>query len=315
MGNTGRLYRALATAATALCIVGLLGAPAAAYTFGRSMQAGDEGPDVKQLQIRLAGWLERADQRRFRLTGVFDGKTTNAVTAFQAFYGLEVDGIAGPSVFEVLDALQDDDGSTAHFDWAEFKQNRNSRCSKKANRYAGTFKGGPVPRKRVKRNVKRLMWRLEALRAKLGDNPIGINSGFRSIAYNECIGGASKSQHLYGSAADMRVANTDNRKTRNKAKKSQVYGIGCYASFTHNHLDLRLHNEDLPEAQFWWWPDRDSHGRDLDEGGAPCWGEKDRRSGDADESSATRAFSLVPRAAEVQAFEDSVEPFYGGHAD
>lgn len=311
MGNSGGLYRALVTAVTALALVGLIGAPASAYTFERTLQAGDEGADVKQLQIRIAGWLERADQRRLRLTGIFDGKTTNAVRAFQAFYGLEVDGIAGSSVFEVLDSLEDDDGSTAHFDYAEFKQNRNSRCSDKANKFAGTFKGGPVPMARVKRNVRRLMWRLEALRAKLGDNPIGINSGFRSVEYNKCIGGASKSQHMYGTSADLRVANTGNRKARNQAKKSQFYGIGCYASFSHNHFDLRLHNEDLPEAQFWWWPERDSQGRDLDESGAPCWGEESTKSASSDEQ--TRSASLTPR--QVEDFESSVEPFFGGLAD
>jgi Peptidase M15 len=45
--------------------------------------------------------------------------------------------------------------------------------------------------------------RLEALRHKLGDHPLVVTSGFRSIACNQRVGGASNSQHLYGTAADV----------------------------------------------------------------------------------------------------------------
>lgn len=252
-------------------------APAAAYDWpDKPLKAGDRGRDVKALQVRLAGWYPYKDQSLFELKRLFSERTQVALEAFQTHYGLTVDGVAGMDTFKALNALEDGDRSTVHFDYSEFRQNRNSNCSREANRYAGTFNGGMVPRYRVKRNVRRLMWRLEALRAKLGDNPIAINSGFRSVAYNKCINGASRSQHLYGTAADLRVVEVSNRKARNHAKGSQVHGIGCYSSLSHNHLDLRMQNEALEAAMFWWWPKRDEFRRDLASDGLPCWGEVKR---------------------------------------
>ena len=39
-----------------------------------------------------------------------------------------------------------------------------------------------------------------------GDDPIIINSGYRSEAVNKAVGGAKGSNHLTGCAADIRVA-------------------------------------------------------------------------------------------------------------
>lgn len=49
-----------------------------------------------------------------------------------------------------------------------------------------------------------LMSMLEKLRA-YGGFTVHINSGYRSPSYNRKIGGASKSQHIYGTAADIIV--------------------------------------------------------------------------------------------------------------
>ncbi|MGM9567975.1 MAG: YcbK family protein [Clostridia bacterium] len=49
-----------------------------------------------------------------------------------------------------------------------------------------------------------LMAKLEKLRS-YGGFTIHINSGYRSPSYNKKIGGASKSQHIYGTAADISV--------------------------------------------------------------------------------------------------------------
>ena len=43
-----------------------------------------------------------------------------------------------------------------------------------------------------------MMYKLEAFRKKLGDRSLTITSGFRSIAQNNSVGGASNSMHLYG---------------------------------------------------------------------------------------------------------------------
>jgi len=314
-------HKVLGLILLAVVASGVLAAPAHAYDFTRPLAEGDTGDDVAALQMRIAGWLARADQRRLRLSGTFDGKTKNALISFQKHYGLDADGIAGQATFDVLASLEDPDGSTVHFEWTEFVQNHNSRCSDAANKYAGTFKGGKVPRETVRRNVQRLMWRLEALRAKGGDKPIGINSGFRSVAYNDCIGGASLSQHLYGTAVDMRVSDGDNRETRDHARHSQFQGIGCYSGFTHNHLDLRLDNAELPEAHYWWWPEQNSKGHDLAEDGKACWGET------TEQKRAASAFLIAVRAAtpgvgsyipsltEVTAFKGAGEPMFHGLGD
>lgn len=293
-----------------ICLVLAVVAPHAGATgFSRPLKEGDRGDDVAALQMRIAGWFPRDDQRILQENGFFGRRTTKAILAFKKHYDLDENGIAGSEVYKVLADLEDRDGSTAHFDWAEFVQNKNSRCSDAANKFAGTLRGGPVSTDVVKSNLRRLMWRLEAVRAKAGGEPIGITSGFRSIPYNRCIGGASLSQHLYGTAADLRIAATDNRHARDIARRSQFGGIGCYSEFTHNHFDIRLENDDLEMARYWWWPKQDGRERDLADDGKPCYGETtDARSvARAEGSSVLKAGSYVPGRSEVERFEAAGE--------
>jgi hypothetical protein len=315
MGNRPRARLVTIVATTAIALLAV--APAAlAYDFTRSLKRGDEGPDVKALQTRVAGWFPRDDQTPMGIDGVFGRKTARAVKAFERAKGMTVDGVADQALLDALNALEDDDGSTAHFDWSEFVQNRNPGCSAQANAHAGTFGGGPIAPSVVKKNVRRLMWRLEALRAKSGGHAIGINSGFRSTAYNDCIGGARASQHLYGTAADNRVAEVDNRSSRELAMTSQFSGVGCYSSLSHNHLDIRVENAGSGSTQFWWWPKTDSKGRHLADDGLPCWGETIKKDVvaartvnllDRVAAAVAGAGSIVPDAAEVELFESAGE--------
>ena len=61
-------------------------------------------------------------------------------------------------------------------------------------------------------NLRRLCGWLEMLRSEWnkrygeGDDPIIINSGYRSEAVNKAVGGVKGSNHLTGCAADIRVA-------------------------------------------------------------------------------------------------------------
>jgi uncharacterized protein YcbK (DUF882 family) len=61
-------------------------------------------------------------------------------------------------------------------------------------------------------NLKRLCGWLEELRRRWnniygeGDDPIIINSGYRSEAANKAVGGVPSSNHLSGCAADIKVA-------------------------------------------------------------------------------------------------------------
>ena len=294
--------------------------PAHAMDWPKRLSTGDRGRAVAQLQMRVAGWYPGRDKERFGIDGSYGKQTAVAVERFEEHYGLKkANGIATGSTFEILERLTDGDGSTKHFDWAEFRQHTSSGCSAQANAYAGTFDGGKVSPNRTKLNVRRLMWRLEVLRAKAGGGAIGINSGFRSVAYNSCIGGAGASQHQYGTAADNRVAGITNKKARQIARGTQFYGIGCYSNTTHNHLDLRLENSALPSAQAWWWPQTDALGRELDESGVPCWGEVAGSAATASLSAVRSARpgigSFVPGTAEVRAFEEAGEPVDLGGSD
>ena len=69
-----------------------------------------------------------------------------------------------------------------------------------------------VPNEVQVENLKRLCSWLEMLRSEWnrrygeGNDPIIINSGFRSEAVNNVIGGVATSNHLTGCAANIRVA-------------------------------------------------------------------------------------------------------------
>ena len=67
-----------------------------------------------------------------------------------------------------------------------------------------------VPNEEQVANLKRLCKWLEKLRKRWndlygeGDDPIVINSGFRSAAVNKAVGGVPTSNHLTGCAVDIR---------------------------------------------------------------------------------------------------------------
>jgi zinc D-Ala-D-Ala carboxypeptidase len=205
----------------------------------RTMRNGDSGSDVKELQIRVAGWAsDSASQTKVTIDGAFGPGTEAAVKRFQRAYGLSVDGIAGPQTHNQLNALESSDGSTANFNFSEFNSKDGSG-----------FSGGKVGSTQVKENVRRLMYKLEALRKKLGNAPITINSGFRSINHNSNVGGASNSMHLYGVAADTDPSGKTPSQTAEIAKTCGFSGIIKYNTFV--HVDSRI--EYPYGSQFWYW--------------------------------------------------------------
>ena len=62
-----------------------------------------------------------------------------------------------------------------------------------------------IPNGAQRDNLKRLCGWLEELRQEWGNEPIIINSAFRSPSINKAVGGVPTSNHLTGCAADIRV--------------------------------------------------------------------------------------------------------------
>jgi zinc D-Ala-D-Ala carboxypeptidase len=162
------------------------------YTWSRTLRLGTSGADVKELQIRIAGFTASHDV--VVPDGAFGQKTYDALRRFQTSYGLAADGVASATTYNKIYALQDNDCSPIHFTFAEFFNDCNPSLG---------FSGGPISAIAVKTNVLRLMWKLEGLRHKLGDRPITVTSGVRNNACNASVGGASNSQHRYGTGADL----------------------------------------------------------------------------------------------------------------
>jgi zinc D-Ala-D-Ala carboxypeptidase len=215
----------------------LLHGSAGAFSWKRTLQQGAKGSDVTELQIRVAGYAaDHASKTRVAADGDFGPATAAAVKRFQKAYGLGADGVVGPATQGKLNALEQSDGSTVHFNFSEF-----------TDRSSGNFSGGKVSAAAAKENARRMMWKLEALRLKLGNRAITVNSGFRSISHNRAVGGASDSMHLYGNAADLDVPGVANKTVYQKAETCGFSGLETFNT-DHQHVDSRA---DLGRA-FWW---------------------------------------------------------------
>jgi len=84
----------------------------------------------------------------------------------------------------------------------------------------------------------RLIMRLEALRNAV-KRPIHVLSGYRCPEHNKAIGGAPKSQHMQGKAADIRVEGLDVEELANCADAIGFGGIGTYRKQGFVHVDVR----------------------------------------------------------------------------
>lgn len=91
-------------------------------------------------------------------------------------------------------------------------------------------------------NVKKLADELQKLRDLL-DEPIYINSGYRTPSYNKKIGGARNSFHVQAKAADIVVKSMSAKQLHSKIEYfiSQgvlnFKGVGLYSTFV--HVDVR----------------------------------------------------------------------------
>ena len=84
----------------------------------------------------------------------------------------------------------------------------------------------------------RLAELLERIRVHFGA-AVTINSAYRTPSHNAKVGGTSRSQHLYGLAADIKVAGVSPAAVADYAEQllGSHGGVGRYSTFT--HIDVR----------------------------------------------------------------------------
>ena len=120
---------------------------------------------------------------------------THAVTNFQRGWclgtPLVIDGIPGPKTQAALkksyaNEIAGRGTASPHFSFNEFKCKCNGRYSSCERIHM----------------LKDHINRLEIYRTRIGA-PISIVSGYRCPGHNNAVGGASSSQHMYGSATDI----------------------------------------------------------------------------------------------------------------
>jgi zinc D-Ala-D-Ala carboxypeptidase len=213
-------------------------APAdACFTWDRPLAEGASGEDVRQLQIRVSGYPGTGEV--LALDGAFGPATKAAVTRFQEAYGLPADGAANQSTFDKIYELSDDDCTPVNFTFDEL-----NNCN-------ADWSGGNVDAATAKANALVSMWKLQAMRHAMGDAPITVNGGFRSIACNDAVGGAQNSRHTYGDAVDLGAGSQGFCALAQEARNHgfrEILGPGYPDHDDHTHVANRA-------DQFWSAPD------------------------------------------------------------
>lgn len=79
---------------------------------------------------------------------------------------------------------------------------------------------------------------LQAIRENFG-RPVTITSAYRTPSHNKAVGGTTYSQHLYGKAADIKIAGVAPKKVADFVEQllPNCGGVGTYSTFV--HVDVR----------------------------------------------------------------------------
>lgn len=111
-------------------------------SFGTTLQLGDSGDAVTQLQVRLVelGYFQDTP------SGIFDSSTENAVTQFQQDNGLIADGIVGPATQSALGVAANTLSTTSTADGALQPGSSGEAVTQLQTRLAelGYFQGSPT---------------------------------------------------------------------------------------------------------------------------------------------------------------------------
>ena len=80
---------------------------------------------------------------------------------------------------------------------------------------------------------------MEKIREKCGGKPVTVLSWNRCKKHNTAIGGAADSQHVKGTACDIRIAGVSVDSLAKTAETCGAMGVGRYPSQGFVHVDVR----------------------------------------------------------------------------
>lgn len=101
-----------------------------------------------------------------------------------------------------------------------------------------------TPTEAITENLKKTMYVLDIVRAHMG-KPILINSGYRCKRLNEIVGGAQKSMHTKGLAADFRTGKKEDINImfeflKENQKEFKIIELINYKTFIHVGVSEKL---------------------------------------------------------------------------
>ena len=98
------------------------------------------------------------------------------------------------------------------------------------------------------------MKKLEALRHEFNE-PMIVSSGYRHESYNQVIGGAKNSPHLYGKAVDIVISGKSAYRLMKLAIQHGFTGIGVSQRGPHEkrflHIDTMENSDTHPRPWIW----------------------------------------------------------------
>ncbi len=182
--------------------------------------------------------------------GFFGSNTAEAVARFQEEAGLTVDGQIGPKTQEAIEAQMErmapaESAAEPAAGSAAGGEEMITSGQLSANFGLSEFasKDGAATPASVIPALRDLASQLEVVREAFGGASISITSGYRSPQHNRRVGGATRSRHMAGEAADFNVSGVSPRTVQDKVEeliaegKMKQGGLGRYSGFT--HYDIR----------------------------------------------------------------------------
>lgn len=196
-----------------------------------TVRMGMSGSDITYLQQRLTTIGYGAGT----VDGIFGMKTLEAVRAFQADYGLIIDGVVGAKTWAALEGKAENTAETAAKEFS-LKADGDEYISSNFKVSEFRCKDGSD---KILIDVNFVRDKLQAIRDHFGA-PVTINSGYRTPEYNKKVGGASKSYHMTGQAFDIVVKGHTPAEVARYAQSLDINGIIQYNNFVHvDSRDIR----------------------------------------------------------------------------